>query len=401
MPISPLLKQQNVGGREINAASLGRRILASINFPLLFVTAALLAYGLLIVYSAILGNPDYAFSRQITGVAIGLVAMGALWVFDYQKLSTFAFPLLILSMFLIILPLIPGLGVNINGANNWIRFFGLQVQPSEFAKPLIILFGAALVGKYRGHINDGREYFRALGLLMLPVVGVMMQPDMGTALVFLVFAMVVLFAGGANRKWLLLTIVGMIAALVFIIALDGFLDNVLGVDTLIKEYQKNRILVFLNNDIDPTGISYNLRQSKIAIGSGGLFGQGFGNASQAELNFLPEYATDFIFCVLAQQFGFVGSMALIALYVLLFFVSLTIAFAAKDSFGTLIAAGVTGMWVFHVFQNIGMTMGLMPITGIPLPFVSYGSSFMLVNFVCLGLLCSVWAHRDNKTRKKV
>jgi len=165
-----------------------------------------------------------------------------------------------------------------------------------------------------------------------------------------------------------------------------------GHDVLLKDYQKSRLLVFLDNNYDPTGDGYNLKQAKIAIGSGGFLGKGYMNATQSALGYLPESPTDFIFCVLAEEFGFVGSLALIALYALLVYLCYRIAYGAKDLFGTLIVMCITGMWLFQVLENIGMCCGLMPITGIPLPFMSYGTSFMVVNFTLLGLIGSVWAH---------
>jgi rod shape determining protein RodA len=178
------------------------------------------------------------------------------------------------------------------------------------------------------------------------------------------------------------------------VALDGVLDTAFESDVLIKDYQKNRLLVFLDPSLDPDGAGYNLKQAQIAIGSGGLTGKGLGGATQSALGFLPEAPTDFIFCVLAEEFGFLGSLLLIVLYAALVFVVLRVAFKSYDLYGTLIITGVLGMWIFQIFENIGMTCGLMPITGIPLPFVSYGSSFMLVNFIALGLALSVWAHRN-------
>jgi len=399
MPVAPRLFQERTP-REINATSFFRRFLSVTNLPLLFVAAALVVYGLVVVYSVVEGDPDYSFTRQASGVLIGFILMCALWWFDYRKLASMAFPLLIVSVILILLPLIPGIGLELFGSKSWILIFNQQLQPGEFAKPLIILYAAALIARYEGRLNSGLEYLKVLALLMIPVICVLLQPDIGTALVFFVIGMVVLFAGGANRKWLLITAISIVVLIVGVVVLDGVLDNALGRDVLIKDYQKNRILVFLNADIDPTGIGWQLNQAKIAIGSGGLMGKGFGNAPQALLGFLPETPTDFIFCVLAEQFGFVGSLALIGLYVILFFVILRIAFAANNHFGALITVGILGMWVFHVFENIGMTCGLMPITGIPLPFMSYGSSFMVTNFIVLGLLCSVWAHRNTKKRSK-
>jgi rod shape determining protein RodA len=385
--------------RRVNPRSLASRALAVTNVPLLLVTALLVAFGLVVVYSVVVGLPKYSFSRQLSGAAAGLVVMCVLWRVDYRKMSNLVFPLLVVIVVLTLSPLAPVIGTDVNGARSWITVFGQQFQPAEFAKVAFILYAAALVARYRGSIRSGSAYLKVLGLLLVPTVCIMAQPDLGTGMVLFIIGMVVLFTGGANRRWLAVTAVVVIVAVVFCLWFDGVLDAGIGRDVFIKDYQKNRLLVFLNENIDPQGISYNLRQSKIAIGSGGLLGKGLGNATQSGLGFLPEAPTDFIFCALAEQFGFLGSLTLIGMYVALLTVALHIAFTANNLYGTLIVSGAMGMWVFQVFENIGMTCGLMPITGIPLPFVSYGSSFLIVNFAVVGLLCSVWAHRDTNKKR--
>lgn len=176
--------------------------------------------------------------------------------------------------------------------------------------------------------------------------------------------------------------------------LDPILDGLFGSDVLLKDYQRSRLLVFMDSSYDLSGDGYNLQQAKIAIGSGGFFGKGFMQATQSSLGFLPEAPTDFVFCVLAEEFGFVGALLLLALYLGLIVTSIRVARNAPDLFGTIIVVCIVGMWVFQILENIGMDVGLMPITGIPLPFISYGSSFMLVNFVMLGLINSIWAHSE-------
>jgi rod shape determining protein RodA len=362
-----------------------RRILAVAHIPLLLVAAAVTAYGLLVVNSAIAESELYSFSRQLLGAGLGLVAMVVLWRIDYHRYSVLVIPLFISAFVLILLPLLPFIGVTVNGAKCWISIFGVQVQPAEIAKILAIIVMAALVSRYRGKLTSGKEYLKCLALVLALLPAILLQPDLGTGLVFFAIGMAILFAGGANWKWLALTVLGVIVAVALVLQFD-----------LLQEYQKNRLLVFINEDIDPDGIGYNLRQAKIAIGSGGLFGKGLGEATQSSLGFLPEAATDFIFCVLAEEFGFVGCVVLLALYAALIACSFWIALKADDPFGTLIVMGCVGMWVFQILENIGMDCGLMPITGIPLPFVSYGSSFMLANFMALGLLLSVWAHRSGR-----
>ena len=177
-----------------------------------------------------------------------------------------------------------------------------------------------------------------------------------------------------------------------ILLIDPVLDQLFGHDVLLKDYQKSRLTVFLDPTHDTSGDGYNLQQAKIAIGSGGLLGKGFMQATQSSLGFLPEAPTDFVFCVLAEEFGFIGALALLAFYIGLIVCSVNVARSSGDLFGTIIVICVVGMWLFQILENIGMTCGLMPITGIPLPFISYGSSFMIVNFMMLGLINSVWVH---------
>jgi rod shape determining protein RodA len=261
-----------------------------------------------------------------------------------------------------------------------------------------IILMAALVSAYRGKLNTGKDYVKICFFMFVPIVLIMLQPDLGTGMVLLVIGLVILFTGGANRRWFLITILALLTVVVIAFAADPMVDQMIGHDTFIKDYQKDRLLVFLDNDIDPGGVSYNLAQSKIAIGSGGFSGKGFGMATQAVLGFLPEAPTDFIFCVLAEQFGFVGALALLLLFLWLLASAFATAQITEDLFGSLIIMGIMAMWTFQIVENIGMDCGIMPITGIPLPFVSYGSSFMLVNFAAIGLILSVHAHRetDNK-----
>jgi rod shape determining protein RodA len=363
--------------------------LRTLSAPLVLATLILVSYGLLIVWSATVDSSEYNFNRQLLFTGIGLVLMLVIWRFDYTRLSHFAYPLFAVCVVLILLPLLPFIGQSINGARSWVVLFGQQLQPGELAKIFYILFAASLIARYKGRIESGTEYFKCLALLMVPIFCILLQPDLGTGMVLFVIGMVALFAGGANRRWLIITM----AIIIVLLVLVWLLDSALGGDVLIKQYQMNRLLVFIDPNLDPGGAGYNLRQAQIAIGSGGFAGKGLGNATQSTLGFLPEAPTDFIFCVLAEQFGFLGSLALIVLYAVVMFLVLRVAFNSYDFFGTLVLIGILGMWIFQIFENIGMNLGLMPITGIPLPFMSFGSSFMLVNFIALGFALSIWAHR--------
>lgn len=380
-----------------SAASKPRRF-PWLHLPLAIVITLLVGYGLIIVYSAVRADGDYQYSRQLGGVAVGLIFMILVWRFDYRRLSDYTTLFLIINVVLIMSPHIPGLGTDAGmGARSWIKL-GMQIQPGEFAKITVILMDAAVMARYGGNLDDPREYVKALGIMMVPFLCIMTQPDLGTGLVYLCIAAFALVMGGANTKYLLITLGLFVAAVVAVFAIDEVIKSSTGEYKLLKQYQRNRLLVFLDPDIDPTGESYNLKQAQIAIGSGGLFGKGLFQGTQHTLGILPEAPTDFIFCVLAEELGFLGVMALLALYAGLVLISFRIAGASSDLFGMTIVMCVVGMWLFQILENIGMDCGLMPITGIPLPFVSYGATGMVMNFIMLGMIGSVWTHNIQKQR---
>ena len=362
-----------------------------LNPSFLAVACALVLVGLLVQLSATSANSEYSFSRQAMGVAVGIVLFIVVSRIDYHVLGGLTTLFLVINVVLLLSPHLPVIGVEVKGAQSWVNI-GIQIQPGEFAKITVVLLAASIMARYGGRLDDLREYLKALGILVIPFICVMTQPDTGTGMVYLAISLFALIAGGANWKFIVGT-VGIVAALVVgLFLIDPVIDCLVGSDVLLKEYQRSRLLVFMDSSYDLSGEGYNLQQAKIAIGSGGLFGKGFMQATQSSLGFLPEAPTDFVFCVFAEEFGFVGALVLMALYIALIVVSLRIARNSNDLFGSIIVCCIVGMWLFQVLENIGMTCGLMPITGIPLPFMSYGSSFMLVNFVMLGLINSVWAH---------
>lgn len=375
-----------------------------LNLPFIVVIVLLVSYGLVIVLSAVTDDPDYSFSRQLSNVVLGTVLMILVWRFDYRRLSDFTTIFLVVSVALILSPHIPGLGTDAGmGAQSWIKLGPLpQVQPGEFAKITVILLDASVMARYGGRLDDAREYLKALGIMLIPFVCIMTQPDLGTGLVYLFITAVALVVGGARPKFLLITLVAGIIAIAAVFAIDEVLKYQKSDGTyeyrLLKNYQRARLTVFLDPDSDPTGDGYNLKQAQIAIGSGGLFGKGLFQGTQHTLGLLPEAPTDFIFCVLAEELGFFGVMVLLALYASLVLICFRIAGASSDLFGMVIVMCGVGMWLFQILENIGMDVGLMPITGIPLPFVSYGSTGMVLNFVMLGFIGSVWTHNIQKQR---
>lgn len=366
-----------------------------LNLPFLVVIVLLVGYGLTIVYSAVRVDADYQYSRQIGGVVVGVICMILMWRFDYRRLSEYTTLFLIVNVVLILSPHIPGLGTDAGmGAKSWIKL-GMQIQPGEFAKITVILMDAAVMARYGGRLDDPREYLKALGIMLVPFVCIMTQPDLGTGLVYLCIAAFALVMGGARPKYLLITLAVGIAAIAAVFAIDEVFKSSTGEYKLLKQYQRNRLLVFMDQSgTATTDEGYNLQQAKVAIGSGGLFGKGLFQGTQHSLGLLPEAPTDFIFCVLAEELGFFGALVLLGLYAALVLICFRIARGAGDLFGMVIVMCVVGMWLFQILENIGMDCGLMPITGIPLPFMSYGSSFMVVNFFMLGMIGSVWTHNS-------
>jgi rod shape determining protein RodA len=362
---------------------------------------------------------DAMFRRHLLGLAIGVIPLVVAWSIDYRKLYGWVGPLLILDALLIVSPRIPGLGASAKGAQSWLQIGDFRLfQPSEPAKLVTIVVMAAIISQYKGSIDQPRDIMKILGVLAVPLGLILLQPDLGTGLVFVAITAGMLIIGGVSGRWFL--ILGLTAVLI-VGALFGLntglnkalqrgdydpayvaakasgqksaLDAVEDTSVLLKRYQMNRLLVFVDPTLDPTGAGYNLEQSKIAIGSGELSGKGLNESTQGNLNFLPERHTDFIFSVLGEELGFVGALMLLGLYLVLLITALEIAASSRDLFGSLIAAGVISMWTFQILENMGMTIGLMPITGIPLPFMSFGSSFMVTNMAATGMLLSVWTRR--------
>jgi rod shape determining protein RodA len=398
-----------------------RSALRAVNPALVGVVLLLAAFGSVMVRSAVSGMSagDALFQRHLLGLAIGLIPLVVAWSIDYRKLQGWIGPLLLLDAFLIISPTIPGLGATAKGAQSWLQIAGFRLfQPSEPGKLVTIVIMAAVIAQYEGSIERPKDVFKILGVLAIPLGLILMQPDLGTGLVFIAITAGMLLIGGLKPRWFL--ILGA-AGLLLVGALFGSnaalnralqrgdydpayiaakasgsqsaLDAVDDTSVLIKRYQMNRLLVFVDPTRDPSGAGYNLEQSKIAIGSGELSGKGLKSGTQGNLNFLPERHTDFIFSVLGEEFGFLGALALLALYLALLVTALEIATSSRDLFGALIAVGIISMWTFQILENIGMTIGLMPITGIPLPFMSFGSSFMVTNLAATGMLLSVWTRR--------
>lgn len=263
---------------------------------------------------------------------------------------------------------------------------GVSIQPSEFAKIALILGEAKLITYFQGKkkLNHLWSVIAILLMLAVPVLLVIKQPDYGTAMVMLAIIAFMLFAGGISYKYVI------VAALIVAVALP------LAYNYVLPEHAKSRILVFLNPQTDPQGAGYNIIQAELAVGSGQMFGMGLLEGNQTQLGYLPMKVTDFIFAVISEEMGFIVSVLVVVLFVFLIVRGYVISKSAKTSYSSLVATGVTTMYLAHFLENVGMNIGLMPITGIPLPFISYGGSSMITNFIGLGLLLSISGRRDKK-----
>ncbi len=353
---------------------------------------ALAAFGLAAIYSAtfaslhLQGLPGGMFMRrQLISLLLGVAAMALVTLIDYRRLAAWT-PLLYGLMVLLLGAVLTPLGSQANGAQSWFALGPFQLQPSEFAKIGLIVTLAAILSGRREQAGrpDPRRLALALGALGLVVGEILLQPDFGTMMVFVAIAFGIILASGIHFRWLL------VLALISGIGVVGmFKLNVL------KEYQKERLTAFVNPSADASGLgfTYNYRQSLIAIGSGGVTGKGYLRGTQTNLQYVPEQRTDFIFTVVGEETGFAGGALLLILLSLLAWRAMRIAAMASDPLGALIAAGVVSMVVFQTFVNVGMTIGIMPITGIPLPFVSYGGSSLMANFLAIGLLENIHMRR--------
>jgi rod shape determining protein RodA len=284
------------------------------------------------------------------------------------------------SLVLLILVRTP-LGSTVKGSQRWFEFMGFQLAPSEIAKIAVIVMLATFLSELRGEVTL-EDVFRATAIAALPGVLVFLQPDLGTSIVFVAILFGILVVAGTRGRYLAILA---LTALVLIFA--GFQAG------LVKDYQIARLTGFLDHGGDPMNRDYNRLQAEIAIGSGGITGLGYLNGTQTNLDFVPEQHTDFIFTVVGEEFGFVGSLALLGIYAIVLWRAFRTAMIAKDPFGTYLAAGIGSMFALQIFINIGMNIGIMPITGIPLPFVSYGGSSLLINAACIGLLLNVHMRR--------
>jgi rod shape determining protein RodA len=363
------------------------------DWVLLIAALLLTGIGTLLVYSATRGRTNlthgdqyYFLIRHLMNAGIGAALGVGTVVIGHRRMRDvvpFYYGLAILGILAVLSPL----GSTVNGAHSWIVVGGgFSLQPSEFVKVAIIV-GMAVVLSARVDAGDRehpdhRTVMQALGLALLPILIILMMPDLGSVMVLGAIVLGVLLASGASNRW----VFGLIAS--------GILGAVLVWQLgILDKYQIDRFAAFANPALDPSGVGYNTSQARIAIGSGGLLGKGLFHGGQTSGQFVPEQQTDFVFSVAGEELGFVGAAFIIALIGLILWRACAIARGATDLYGTIVAAGVVTWFAFQSFENIGMTLGIMPVTGIPLPFVSYGGSSMFANCVAIGLLQSVKMQR--------
>lgn len=356
--------------------------LKNIQWSILICMILLIGIGFVALYSATIGTEADELTKQIIWFVVGVPIMIAVIAIDYNviaKVSPFFYGaiLILLVMVLFTKP--------INGATSWFEIGSFSLQPAEFAKIFVTVLLASVIVKIQSKGKEKISIPLKLGLVVLvvavPILLIIKQPDYGTALAFVIATVLMLFCAGINKKYIIIAIVTAIIALPLLYFF------------ILPPHAKTRIDVFLNPNLDPRGSGYNVIQSKLAIGAGKVFGMGLAKGNQTQLGFLYPKTTDFIFSVIGEEMGFIIAGSIIILYVVLITKAMYIAKTAKDDLGAYIAAGIAGIFLFHMVENIGMTMGLLPITGVPLPFISYGGSSLLTNMVLVALLINISARR--------
>lgn len=373
------------------------RMFKKLDQTLLAVVALIIIFSLITIYSAtkddaLLKND---FVKQILNIIIGLVAMIFMLNINYEDLAKHMKPLYILN--LLLLGAVIFMGDSALGAQRWIEIGPFHFQPSEFSKLIIIICFAAFLNSRQGKLNRLRDLLPCFAFIGVPTLLILKQPDLGTSLVFMAIMFGMLFAAGA-RPWLLaLLIVGGLAFVSLWIWAHFWLEanSAYSLWIPLKDYQLRRLTIFINPWADWLGDGYHVIQSQIAIGQGGLFGRGLFQGSQTHGDFLPIQDTDFIFSVVGEELGFAGAVTLLFLFFVLIYRCIYIAVNAKDNFGFLLSVGVISMITFHILINVGMTTGIMPVTGIPLPMFSYGGSNMITNLAALGLLLNINMKKQN------
>jgi rod shape determining protein RodA len=379
--------------------------------------------GAVSIYSATYdAGASVVFYRQLAWAGIGFLLMLAIAVLPLRTLQLFSYIAYGLSIVLLVIVLF--IGKTVAGSTSWFGFGGFGLQPSELVKVTTILALASYLSNRQVDLQRMKSIVRASAFVLIPVVFILLQPDTGTALIYLGMLLLVLYWAGASNFLMLailapgvaavsslignttffIVVVPTLAALFFLrenrfySAIVFSLTVLIGISVQfmfgrLAPYQQKRILIFLNPEADPLGAGYNALQSKIAIGSGGMFGKGFLQGTQTQLNFIPAQWTDFIFCVPSEEFGFIGACVILLLLTILLYRGVKVANIVKSRYTSIVAIGVTSVFAVHIIINIGMSMGMVPVIGVPLPFLSYGGSNMMTNMMMSGLLLNMYANR--------
>jgi len=375
----------------------------NLDFLFIFITFLLLVASLFILSTASINvdkaSPLHYVKLQAYWILSGIFFAGVVAAIDYHKWRRLRWWIYALNLALLLAVIL--FGSTAKGATRWIPITSsIQIQPSEFAKIFIIITLADFLANRKGKLNNYKDFILPFLFVLVPMLLIFKQPDLGTTLVFAAIFIGMMFVAGANPKkfgGLLLggaCIMGVALWLHFATNLPGLLHWAQGLPLPMQDYQLKRLTIFMNPASDMAGDGYHIIQSIWAIGSGGLWGKGYRMGTQGQLNFLPEHHTDFIFSVVGEEFGFIGTITLLFLFLIFILRSISIALKARDPYGMLIATGVVSMFTFHILVNVGMTSGIMPVTGIPLPLISYGGSAMWSNMAAVGLLLSVNLRRQ-------
>lgn len=430
------------------------RTVLGVDIILVLSVLGLTAVGILFIYSSGITSKGFSTSneylRQIIWAVTGIAFMIALMFVNYGRLKNVALLLYGISVFLLVITLI--FGQVVNGAKSWLGFFSFGIQPSEFTKISTIVLLSLFLTRNEKRLDNLRPFLTAFGIIILPVLLILVQPDMGTALVYFPIFIVLVFAAGfpvryvvfilstgiifvvltvlpawgfylAKQDYMFITLLSTktflaitIVCLSFIVLVSflgfrffkkdyfywlmygssilllSFLGS-MGARLVLKDYQLMRLIVFINPEVDPRGAGWNIIQSVTAVGSGGFLGKGFLKGTQSHYRFLPQQSTDFIFSIIAEEWGFLGSLLIFALFSVILFRLIMITLTIKDSFAQYVCIGILAMLSFHFFINIGMAIGIMPITGIPLFFLSYGGSSLWTGMICIGIVLSIYSNR--------
>ena len=369
-----------------------RRPIRHVDLTLLVVTAALVVIGLFAIYSATSQtlrqdglDPLSRVNKQVATAVLGFIVLLVMMTFDYRFLKVYAGFIYGITLFLLLVLQIPGVAGGEGATSNYIDIPGvslLQISPSEFAKIGLIVILSAMLSELRTPVPMLSDVVRVLMVAGLTMGLVFINVEIGTTIVLTAITVGILVVAGTRAKHLIALAAGAIILIVLAFQLN-----------VIKSYQVDRLTAFFDSGNAAEDARYNLEQSEIAVGSGGMFGRGYLHGTQTNLDYVPEQHTDFIFTVIGEEFGFFGSVFVLGLFAALLWRAIRIAYLSKDSFGTYLATGVASMFAIQMFVNIGMVIGIMPITGIPLPFLSYGGTAMLVNFVAVGILLNVHMRR--------